>query len=211
MARESLGPILLLTCLVSAVGFPEIGKSLTNPSRHLIQPTNLLQNPNADGGSQSWQKRGEATIEEAAPGDPCFVVRNHGSFSQGIALREAMGQYVLLIGRVSSERINPDGAITGLPYLYGMMLNEDGKRINAYLQGQQMLCSAKTANEWVPAWGIFEVPAATSRLLFSLSQAERQGVPQNGSAAKFDDLGLHLFPAKEEAMAFVDQYLQQKK
>ena len=35
----------------------------------------------------------------------------------------AVGQYVVMIGRAASERINSDGAITGLPSLYGFMMN----------------------------------------------------------------------------------------
>jgi hypothetical protein len=179
------------------------------PVSATAQSTNLLQNPKADLDAQHWRAMGQATIEEFN-GERCFVVRNGGYFLQDVMLSEgAEGQYAVLAGRGSSERINADGAITGLPYLYGYMMvsgEPNGGRILAYLQGQQMLSSAKTANEWVKMWGIFKVPVGTRTIRFFLNQALRRGMPHNGSAARFDDLGLYLFATREEAQAFIDQY-----
>jgi hypothetical protein len=174
------------------------------------QTDNLLLNPKANDGANNWRAFGNAEIEQSDDGDWRFVVRNKGSFSQDVQLPEdAAGKYALLIGRVSSERIDPDGAITGLPYLYGYMMDSanprDG-RILSYLQGQQMLCPARTVNEWVTAWGIFEVPDGTHAIRFFLNQAERKDVPQNGSAARFDDIGLYLFSTEWEAKAFAQAY-----
>jgi hypothetical protein len=57
---------------------------------------------------------------------------------------------------------------------------------------------------------IAKLPGTTRMRLF-LSQAERMGVPQNGSAARFDDLGLYLLPTMAEAMRFVqDQFRPEK-
>jgi hypothetical protein len=39
-----------------------------------------------------------------------------------------------------------------------------------------------------------------------LNQALRRGVPHDGSAARFDDLGLYLFPTEEEAKTFAASY-----
>jgi len=177
------------------------------------QSTNLLQNPSANDGANHWQAFGEATIEETLESNPYFTVRNRGRFFQDVTLPEgSVGKYALLIGRVSSERINADGAITGLPYLYGYMMdgaNPRGGRILSYLQGQQMLCSSRKENEWVTAWGIFQAPDGTGAIRFFLNQAERKDLPQNGSAARFDDLGLYLFDTEEEASAFVKTYKAQ--
>ena len=178
------------------------------PALASAQANNLLENPKAELDAQHWRAMGEATIEEF-DGKRSFVVRNGGYFLQDVILPEgAAGQYAVLIGRGSSERINADGAITGLPYLYGYMMVPgvpNGGRVLDYLQGQRMLCSARTANEWVKMWGIFKVPVGTSVIRFFLDQALRGGVPHNGSAARFNDLGLYLFATKEEAQAFVDQ------
>jgi hypothetical protein len=174
------------------------------------QTDNLLLNPKANDGTNSWRAFGNAQVEQSDYGDWRFVVRNNGHFFQDVQLPEdAAGKYALLIGRVSSERIDPDGAITGLPSLYGYMMdgaNPRGGRILSYLQGQQMLCRARTVNEWVTAWGIFEVPDGTHAIRFFLNQAERKDVPQNGSAARFDDLGLYLFSTEGEAKAFAQAY-----
>ena len=174
------------------------------------QTDNLLLNPKANDGTNNWRTFGNAKVEQSDDGDWRFVVRNNGHFFQDVHLPEdAAGKYALLIGRVSSERIDPDGAITGLPSLYGYMMdgaNPRGGRILSYLQGQQMLRRAGTVNEWVTAWGIFEVPDGTHAIRFFLSQAERKDVPQNGSAARFDDLGLYLFSTEGEAKAFAQAY-----
>jgi hypothetical protein len=172
------------------------------------QTENLLQNPRADVAAQHWQAFGGATIEEVK-GNQHFVVRNGGYFLQDVMLPEnSEGKFAVLIGNGSTERVNPDGAITGLPYLYGYMMASGkpvGVSILDYLQGNEMLCSATVVGEWVRMWGIFTVPTGTGKIRFFLNQAERQGLPQNGSAARFDDLGLYLFATKKEAQLFIQQ------
>ena len=174
------------------------------------QPRNLLQNPNADLSVEFWRAFGEATVEPTTGNNLLFVVRNGGYFLQDVTLPDdAAGQYAVLSGRGSSQRINTDGAITGLPHLYGYMMEEgpaNGGKILAYLQGQRMLSDSRTADEWVDMWGVFQVPKGTARIRFFLNQALRKGVPHNGSAARFDNLGLYLFRTKEDAEAFVSQY-----
>ncbi len=197
MVKQTLKLSMLLGFLLTAVSVN-------------AQLQNLLQNPNADLDSQYWRATGQATVEMSTGNNPCFVVRNGGSFFQDVLLPDdAVGQYAVLIGRGSSERINPDAAITGLPYLYGYMMEQgepNGGRILDYLQGQKMLSSAKSRDEWVDMWGIFRVPDGTKKIRFFLNQALRQGVPHNGSAARFDNVGLYLFSTKEDAQAFVNQY-----
>jgi hypothetical protein len=168
--------------------------------------TNLLLNPNADSKAENWRVSGQATVEEFN-GDKVFVVRNKGEFVQDVNLTQSdIGKFALLIGRGSSERINDDGAITGLPYLYGYMMDSSiprGSRIYAYLQGQQMRARSSYQDEWVTMFGIFRVPEGTGAIRFFLSQAERKNVLQNGSAARFDNVGLYLFETEEDALKFV--------
>jgi hypothetical protein len=175
------------------------------------QPTNLIKNPFADDVSNHWFFSDNTVIEEI-DGNPCFVMRY--GFVQSVEIPEdAIGKYVLLTGVVSSERINVDGSITGLPYLYGYMMdgynNEafNGSSIHSYLAVPSSLHykSAKAENKWVAIWNIYLVQKNTKYILFSLQQAERRGDPQNGSAARFDDLGLYLFSSGYEARAFVDE------
>ena len=112
--------ILSITFLVSTV--------LTN-----AQPTNLLQNPNADLGTQGWRIYGQATVEKNADNNPCFVVRNGGYFIQDVNLSpDAIGRYALLMARASTERVNPDGAITGLVNLGSLAGKEGLANLAAY-------------------------------------------------------------------------------
>ena len=180
---------------------------LTSGLASNAQSQNLLQNPNADRGAALWRAFGDATIE-TANGNPFFVVRNGGYFFQDVELADnAAGQYVVFVGYGSSERINHDRGITGLPYLYGYMMADqrksNGDKILAYLQGQRMLASTTLKDEWVNLSGVFKVPEGTKRVRFFLNQALQNGVPHNGSAARFDNLELRLFATKEEAESFV--------
>ncbi|HEU4434017.1 MAG TPA: hypothetical protein VFR51_11610 [Pyrinomonadaceae bacterium] len=172
--------------------------------------SNLLQNPDADRGGQSWRALGESEIETTTTNETHFLVRNGGYFLQDVELpKDAAGKYILFIGHGASERINADGAITGLPYLYGYLMRPPvpgEKEILAYLQGQQMLAQTNIQDEWVTMWGIFEVPEGTTKVRFFLNQALRAGVPHNGSAARFDHLGLYLFATRKEAQRFVREY-----
>ena len=171
------------------------------------QLRNLLQNPDADQGATSWRAFGAATVEATPGGNFCFVLRNGGYFIQDVELPDdAPGKYAVLIGNGSSERIESDGAITDLPYLYGYMMQAgpaNGGRILEYLQGQQMLAQPNIAGAWVKMFGIFKVPENTKKIRFFLDQALRKGVPHNGSAARFDNVGLYVFETKEEAETFV--------
>jgi len=173
------------------------------------QTQNLLQNAKADLETQHWRTFGQATVEDVN-GNHCFVVRNGGYFIQDVILPDdAAGKFALLIGHGASDRINSDGAITGLPYLYGYMMvrgGPDDGHILSYLQHASLRGSATLAGEWVRMSGIAQVPERTGKIRFFLKQALQQGVPQNGSGARFDDLGLFLFPTEAEAKAFAAAY-----
>jgi hypothetical protein len=59
-----------------------------------------------------------------------------------------------LVGRGQSERINPDGAITGLPSLHATVATADRKRFLAYWQGQSMLGRLEYLTQWVKMSGV---------------------------------------------------------
>lgn len=169
-------------------------------------PDNLLMNPNAEEGSGHWVSLGEASVDENACETPCFSVRNGGQFHQDVPISREHGQYALMIGCVTSDYMNPDGAITDLPYLYGYMMR-DQNRIDAYLQGQHMRGDGIIENEWSTAWGTYEVPTTTTSLRFFLNQANMADVPYSGEAAYFDELGLYQFDSEARALRFVDNYM----
>ena len=162
------------------------------------QPYNFLLN-------QSWQSKGDATIEKIEENN-CFVVRNGGSFHQEVALPgDAAGQFIVFLGQGSSERIHSDKSITDLPYLYGHILDtgiKRNERILSYLQG--MLGRSSGTKDWVTMSGIFKVPENASRVRFFLNQASARGMEHDGSAARFFDVGMYLFPTEEGAKLFVE-------
>lgn len=172
--------------------------------------TNLLLNTGAEDGTNHWQFSPQSSVENFN-GQNVFVIRRtedrpSGGFGQDVTLKPAdQGKFALFIGFGSSERVNVDGAITGLPYLYGYMMestNPNGGVIKAHLQGQRMLGKSSKADEWVKMYGVFKVPDGTVGIRFFLEQASRKGVPYDGSAARFDNVGLYLFETEKQALDF---------
>jgi hypothetical protein len=135
------------------------------------------------------------------------VLRNGGSFQQIVELQPtAAGLYVLFVAHVSAERTAPEAAITDRPYLYGLTMSSDGRRILMHHHATTMRSLASTANEWTIAWGVFQVPDGASSISFQMKQALRLGTPHDGSAARFDDVGLFLFRTREAAEDFAARY-----
>ncbi len=167
----------------------------------------LIKNPYANQDLQFWQTKGDVKVEEDDEGNPFFVIRYSGMIWQDVSLpANSAGRWALLISWSSSERINDDGDQTGLPYLYGYMLNrKDSNRINAYLSGQNLLHSVQEPDEWDLIWGVFQIPPDTGGIRLFLQQADG-GYAQNGSAARFDDPGIFLFDTEGEAKKFVEAY-----
>jgi hypothetical protein len=167
---------------------------------------NMLVNGDAAGGTGGWLVRGAATTERIL-GVSCFTVRSGGSFQQEVSLPvDAIGKYVAVVGKGQADRVNADGSITGLPSLYGMVMAADRKHFLAYWQGQQMLGRPQRPEQWVKMWGVFSVPFGAASVSIQLTQAERKESPQNGSAARFTDVRMQMFPTEEAARAFVAQY-----
>jgi WD40 repeat protein len=168
---------------------------------------NLLKYPDARQFTRHWQTKGEVSLEADAEEEDNynFVIRCSGMVWQDVPVN-AEGRYALLISWASSERVNPDGDQTGLPYLYGYMLNKyDRNKINEYLQVQQMMLETDTVNEWKIVYGIFQVPPETGAIRLFLQQADGH-LPQNGSAARFDEPGIFLFDTQAQAEAFAEKY-----
>src|SRR4030095_16794505 len=127
----------------------------------------------------------------------CFTVRSPSSFHQVVELPpSAAGWYAAIVGRGQAERVNADGSITGLPYLYGMVIAANRTRFLGYWQGQQMLARPAYPGEWVAMSGVFRVPQGAAAISVQLKQAERKDDPQDGSAARFADVRMVVFPSE---------------
>ena len=145
---------------------------------------------------------------EIIGGVPCFTVRSPGSFQQVVELPpSAAGWYAAIVGRGQAERVNANGSITGLPYLYGMVISTaDRTRFLGYWQGQKMLGRQAYPGEWVAMSGVFRVPQGAAAISVQLRQAERKDDRQDGSAARFADVRMVLFPSEDAARAYVTAY-----
>jgi hypothetical protein len=114
--------------------------------------------------------------------------------------------FAAFVGKGEADRVNADGSITGLPHLYGLVAAADRTHFLAYWQGQKLLAQPQQPGQWVTMSGVFSVPYGAASVWIQLSQAERKGSPQDGSAARFSDVRLVLFPTEDAARAFVEQY-----
>ena len=167
---------------------------------------NLLVNGDAAGGTGGWITKGDVKVERIG-GVTCFTIRSGGSFRQEVRLpTDAVGMHAAFIGKGEADRVNEDGAITGLPSLYGLVVASDRTRILEHWQGQNLLGRPRQPGQWVTMSGIFSVPYGAASVWIELKQAERRGVPQNGSAARFSDVRLVLFPTEAAARAYVGGY-----
>jgi hypothetical protein len=61
-------------------------------------------------------------------------------------------------------------------------------------------------SEWAVMYRVFQIPNETVSARIFLNQAERKGVPQNGSAARFDNVGFYIFETEKEALDFARSY-----
>jgi len=178
-------------------------------------PPNLLVDRVGPG---AWEPRDDARPEQFL-GEACLAVRSPGSFTQGVALSAAAaGTYAVLVGLGQSDRINTDGSITGMPYLYATVWTGDGIRVLAYWQGANSLVNAQATpmlarpespTDWVRMYGVYEVPKGAALIRVELKQGERRGSPPDGSLARFRDIRLHLFPTGREARTFIDRYVRE--
>lgn len=167
---------------------------------------NLIGDNNAAKQTPVWNSEGETRIETGQDGNHVFAVRYSGSFWQEVKLKDFTGRYALLIAWASSERVNPGGEQTGLPYLHGYMLHkETPTQTTQNLQGQQLMLSTTTPNQWGLLYGIFEIPPETGSIRFFMQQADGKQA-QNGSYARFDEPGIFIFDSEEEAQKFMREY-----
>src|SRR5262245_4047718 len=173
-----------------------------------LQPaqSNMLVNGDARAGNAGWKVHGLGKTETVG-GVPCFTVRSPEWFAQDVDLTpSAPGSYAAIVGRGQAERVNANGSITGLPYLYGMVIAADRQHFLGYWQGQQMLARPEQPGQWAVMSGVFRVPEGAAAISVQLRQAERKDDRQDGSAARFADVRMVLFPTEEAARAYVNAY-----
>ena len=187
---------------------------ICNPGQTLsggvcIDIENLLLNPEANKALTGWKTHNSyngCTDVKTYSNNSYFVMKNldgnsNCNIRQDVSISSNQaGKYALMFGMVSSDRV---GDLTGLPYLYGYMMDAPNKILD-YLQGQRLRSNAEIAGEWVQAWGIFQIPENTNNMRFFLTQAERKDVPANGSVARYDNLGLYILDSKKAAEVYLE-------
>jgi hypothetical protein len=140
-------------------------------------PANLLTNGDARQGTDGWKTEGISTTTEELGGVPCFTVRWRSAFAQEVALPpEAAGMYAAIVGRGQAERVNAGPSITGLPYLYGMVIAADRKHFLGYWQG--MLARPSSPGRWVQMSGDGVAPPVNEWRFHGFSGGSQASVDQ---------------------------------
>lgn len=125
---------------------------------------------------------------------------------QDISVSGMAGKRALLMANTYAENVRV-GDITGLPYIYGYMMRSNG-RIDSYLQGQQMRHSAGSG-AWSVSYGIFTIPATTTKIRLMMNQASRRGTIKDGRAAVFYAPGLFVADTDADLQTYLNVYQSQ--
>ncbi len=193
-----------------AVKLPELK---TPEMTDLFGVKNYAKNPNATQGDKEWKTKGEITIEERGPGDPCFAIRRAGMLWQDFPIPPSEGKTILLVARVMPEKVGTDNLRGGLPHLnaYLMSAKEEG-RIHHEMRRNEtptLVGEGQTDNLWSTAWGAAKIPADVGSVrLFLTETAALEGQP--ASAARFDDVGVFILNSEAEAVSFVGRYTEER-
>ncbi len=195
--------------LEPAAGGQAPAPAAARPERvSLLGRTNYLDNPSADQQQQFWRSSGDARVEECAPLDPCFVTRWDGQLVGSAELpADAAGKAMLLIGTASAERVRARADDqTGEAYIHGYGESLEPSRVRGRHYGAHTLqTQTRRPGQWSTIWGVFEVGEGIRKIHFEIRQSDGRS-PKDGSATRFDDLGVYLFDSPAEAEAFVARY-----
>ncbi len=172
---------------------------------------NLVRNSSANQDTKSWRTNGDASIEPGKGGNPHFSIKHKASFSQDVLIPGAAGKFAAIVARASSARKNERGDQTGYPYLYGYWVhNTNPNKFNGYLQGQEMRLTPTASDRWGVVSGVFQIPPDTGSIRLLLQQADGKSA-QDGSAARFDDVGIYLFANEAAVKRFLRSYATKAK
>ena len=208
VAAKGEAPVVARAKPRAAAAPPTSGRSQTPERVRLLSKTNLLENPNGTQHEQFWRTSGDVSIEECDPGNPCFVTRWDGEFKGTARLpANAQGRYLLLIGTAASERVNPEGwDQTGAAYISGFGAPDSYENaLGEHYTADTLKTDIREDHGWTTIWGVFQVGDAIRTVDFKIRQADGRSA-KDGSAARFDDLGVFLFDSEAQAKAFVPRY-----
>jgi WD40 repeat protein len=174
----------------------------------LLSKVNYLTNPSADRHQQFWRASGETAVEECGAGDPCFVTRWDGRLVGTAELPPgSTGKTMLLIGSAAAERAHEaDTDQTGESYIHGYGESLDPALVRGeHYSAPTLQTATRHPNQWATLWGVFEVGDGIRKISFEIRQSDGSSA-KDGSASRFDDLGVYLFESEAAAQDFVARY-----
>jgi len=192
----------------AAVGPPQPARASQPERIRLLSKKNYLNNPGANQHQQFWRARGETGVEACGTADPCFVTRWDGMLVGTAELpSDSTGKYMLLVGSASSERVHAgDLDQTGEAYIHGYGESLDPNVVRGkHYSAPTLQTSTRRADEWATLWGVFEVGDGIRKISFEIRQSDGSSA-KDGSASRFDDLGVYLFDTEAAAQSFVARY-----
>lgn len=181
--------------------------TLANPLFVSAKDANLLKGSWNRLGSASEMRDGRLILEDddRCPKSKKVCAFTAGSFSQDVSVKGHGGDYALVIAYTRAEDVRSGDNVAGLPYLYGYLLDADG-RIQTYLQGSTMRHPEAKDNIWGVSYGIYKVGKNDKTLRTFLKQGSRKGTERDGRAAEFYKPSVFLVGSEKEANDIMASY-----
>lgn len=172
-------------------------------------PGNLLKNPSADDGQNSWYfGGGSAGTIQLSNGNKVFWVDygfgKSGQISQTVDVLPAdiRRKYILVTG-YAWIKAPITFSTTANPCLWGTLW-----KTNSTQPPQTLQCSFHTASAgyWETIYGIFRVKKINTSMRIELFQSRGVGNPPDGTRAMFDDIQMFVYSTKQEAKDHLSSY-----
>jgi tetratricopeptide (TPR) repeat protein len=178
-----------------------------NANDQKCESGNLLKNPKADEDLDFWKARGDSgTVRQGSnyvfftrlvEAPPSIIV-------QFITLPPGCDKKFMVVAGYSMVERVMQGSITNRPFLFPVISRQENAPI---FVDELSLLNGCGENCWGPMWVIYHLSDDATSLRLEMKQAIRGGIMLDGARAYFDDLELRLFGTKEDAVDFLDGYM----
>jgi hypothetical protein len=171
----------------------------------LVQPVaaqTRVYTENQNRLNASWTVRGGASVN----GSTVTLTERAGEDEyayQDVAVPHGGGKWAVLVAYGKAETVRSRD-ITGLPYIYGYAMNDQGK-ILSYLQRPSMTFKGR-AGAWDVLSANVKLPLGTTKVRYFLQQAEKKDSPKYGDDAIFYKPAFYVVDTFEAGRDLINNY-----
>jgi len=202
--RRAAAVLIGITCVLLALGgciFTDLRPDGDPGVIDLGGPQNLLQNPNADAGMDSWTPFSADAFVEGGSGNPAFTIRNGSFMTQRVDITGKTSRILVIVGITAAQNATPLSLGRMHAYTYS---NADPNMVIAHFTSPDLVSTSSTSNEWVILTAQFALPPNADAI--ELFLATGGSGAHDGSHTWFDYLGLYLADTTQLAQDIIDDY-----